>query len=113
MYLSDLIHYNIDEKSGEEYAEKQRPLSEKAFSIQVMASRDPNVSPIAIREMYDVDVEIFKEFDNGWYKYTVGNFDTYQEASKMRNKLRLQGLREAFIVGYRNGIRVPLKYLMD
>ena len=78
-----------------------------------MATHDGNISPIAVREMYGIDVDVYKEFANGWYRYIVGNFMNYSEASKLRNKLRLQGLREAFIVGYRDGQRVPIQSLRD
>jgi hypothetical protein len=113
MLLSELIHFNIDERSGEQVAEKQRPITKKSFSVQVMATRDGNVSPIAIREMFNIDLDVYKEFEDGWYRYIVGNFMTYQQASKIRNKLRLHGLREAFIVGYKDGKRVPIESLMD
>ena len=113
MLLSELIHHNIDERSGEQVAKKQRPISKKSYSVQVMATRDGNVSPVAIREMYDIDLDVYQEFADGWFRYIVGNFMNYSQASKLRNKLRLQGLREAFIVGYRDGKRVPIESLRD
>jgi len=111
--LSELIHHNIDERSGEQVAKKQRPISKKSYSVQVMATHDGNVSPVAIREMYDIDLDVYQEFADGWFRYIVGNFMNYSQASKLRNKLRLQGLREAFIVGYRDGKRVPIESLKD
>ena len=113
MLLSELIHHNIDERTGEAIVEKQRPVSKKSYSIQIMATHDGNISPIAVREMYGIDEDVYKEFANGWYRYIVGNFMNYSQASKLRNKLRIQGLREAFIVGYRDGQRVPIESLQD
>lgn len=111
--LSELIHYNIDERTGEQVVEQQRPISKKSFSVQVMATRDGEISPYAVREMYGIDQDVYKEYENGWFRYIVGNFENYSQASKLRNKLRLQGLREAFIVGYSDGKRVPIESLMD
>lgn len=113
MLLSDLIHHNIDDRTGEQVVEKQRPISKKSYSVQIMATRDGNISPIAVREMYDIDVDVYKEFANGWYRYIVGNFMNYSQASKLRNKLRMHGLREAFIVGYKDGQRVSIESLKD
>ena len=113
MLLSELLHHNVDQRSGQQVAEKQRPVSKKSFSVQVMATRDGNISPLAVREMYEIDEEVYKEFEDGWYRYIVGNFMNYNEASKLRNKFRMRGLREAFIVGYKDGRRVPIKSLRD
>lgn len=113
LLLSDLIHHNVDERTGEEFVEKQRPISKKSYSVQIMASRDGNISGIAIKEMYGIDEDVYKEYASGWFRYIVGNFMNYSQASKLRNKLRLQGLREAFTVGYRDGKRVPIESLKE
>lgn len=111
--LSELLQNNIDERSGQQIAEIQRPISKKSFSVQIMATHDGNISPLAVKEMYEIDEEVYKEFDGGWYRYIVGNFMNYNEASKLRNKFRMRGLREAFIVGYKDGVRVPIESLRE
>ncbi|MEZ5082327.1 MAG: SPOR domain-containing protein [Bacteroidales bacterium] len=85
-----------------------RPPMEKAFSIQVLATKDGNIPVSEIRAKYNVDDDIFKEYDakDGLYRYSVGDFNTYTEAAKVRNKIRAAGFREAFVVGYKDGKRV-------
>lgn len=112
LLINELLSQNSDNQSGQP-PNMQRPISKKSYSVQVMATRDGNVSPNAIREMYEIDIEVYKEYADGWYRYIVGNFMDYSQASKLRNKLRIQGLREAFIVGYRDGKRVPIETLRD
>ncbi len=61
-----------------------------------------------IREKYEVDEEIFKEYNesDGLYRYSIGNFSTYTGAVKVRNKIRARGFRDAFVVGYKDGKRI-------
>jgi cell division protein FtsN len=94
----------------------ERPALSKAFSVQVMASKDGDISVSSIRELYEVDEEIFKEFDetDGLYRYSIGNFTLYTDAAKVRNQIKLRGHKEVFVVGYKDGKRVAdLKTLLE
>jgi len=54
-----------------------------------------------------VDREVQVEQDDGFYKYTVGPFQTYQEALSYRERVeRLPDVEGSFVVGYRNGSRI-------
>ena len=54
-----------------------------------------------------VDREVFVEQHNGYYKYTVGPFQTYSQAmSYKENVENIQEVQGAFVVGYNNGNRV-------
>jgi cell division protein FtsN len=85
----------------------RHPVS-KAFSVQILATKDGNISVSEIREKYDVDEEIFKEYNqsDGLYRYSIGDFSSYAEAAKVRNRIRASGIRDAFVVGYKDGKRV-------
>jgi hypothetical protein len=48
----------------------------------------------------NMNVEMINE--NGWYKYSVGDFTSYDEASKFRKS---SGIKNAFVVAYRKGTR--------
>jgi len=55
-----------------------------------------------------VDKEVLVEQHEGYYKYTVGSFSTYQQAVSYKNQVEgLPGIDGAFVVAYRNGRRVP------
>lgn len=52
----------------------------------------------------DYSVQVIKENDS--YKYLVIGFNNKDAATKVKEEMRKKGFREAFVVGYRNGIRV-------
>jgi len=93
--------------------EKQRPVTKKSFGVQIIAFRDKDISVRAVKELYAIEQEVYKEFLEGWYQYTTGNFNTYKEAAKLRNKLKLKGVSDAFVVGYKEGVRVKLSTILD
>ncbi len=49
---------------------------------------------------------VLVERHNGLYKYTVGSFNTYDQANDFRNTVLSRGIRGAFVVAYRNGKRI-------
>lgn len=40
--------------------------------------------------------------------YTVGNFGKYADATKMKNQLILEGMKDAYVTAYHNGVRIPV-----
>ncbi len=93
-----------------------RPEISKGFSIQILATKDGSISVTEIRNKYQVDDDIFKEYNesDGLYRYSIGNFSTYTGAVKVRNKIRAKGFRDAFVVGYKEGKRVKdLKSILE
>lgn len=79
------------------------------FRIQVSAVRYPGDdgsyfgdSPL----LQDLRVEN----TDGWYKYTVGPASSYIEAEKMKDRINAETLvKDAFVVVYRDGRRVPVE----
>jgi len=93
-----------------------RPAISKGFSVQILATKDGNISVSDIRDKYEVDDDIFKEHNesDGLFRYSIGNFSTYTGAVKVRNKIRARGFRDAFVVGYKDGKRVEdLKSILE
>ena len=81
-----------------------------------MATKNGDITVSSIRELYEVDEEIFKEYNesDGLYRYSIGNFTLYTDAAKVRNQIKLRGFKEVFVVGYKDGKRVKdLKSLFD
>jgi len=81
-----------------------------------MATKDGNITVAALRELYEVDEEIFKEYDetDGLYRYSIGNFSLYTDAAKVRNQIKLHGFKGIFVIGYKDGKRVnDLKSILD
>jgi septal ring factor EnvC (AmiA/AmiB activator) len=46
-------------------------------------------------------------------KYTLGTFSDYWEADKFKKYIRKMGVRDAWIVPYKDGLRVPLKDVLE
>lgn len=76
------------------------------YRVQLSANRTAFDAVSFFREV-GVDREVLVEQHEGYYKYTVGPFSTYDQALSYKN--RMDGLSEiagAFVVAYRNGRRV-------
>lgn len=71
------------------------------YRIQVAANKTP-LSQRALQNMYYGNKGVEMITENGWYKYSVGDFDTYKEADDFRSS---SGIKNAFIVAYRRGTK--------
>ncbi|MDF9801046.1 DNA repair exonuclease SbcCD ATPase subunit [Catalinimonas alkaloidigena] len=94
--------------------EQNVPLSNQydeglVFRVQIGAYRDKNL------EAYlDTSENFNGETDaEGLQIYTLGNFRDYWEANKFKKYLRAMGVKDAWIVPYRDGIRVPIKEVLE
>ncbi|MBP6414357.1 MAG: N-acetylmuramoyl-L-alanine amidase [Bacteroidia bacterium] len=47
--------------------------------------------------------------ENGMYKYTVGNFNDFNEAMNLQKEIRTNGFKEAFVVAFKDGKRINMK----
>ncbi len=57
---------------------------------------------------YNLTRPVLVERHDGLYKYTVGSFSTYAQASDFRNTVLSRGISGAFVVAYRNGKRIDV-----
>ena len=78
------------------------------FRVQVTA----NLTAIDARSHYrneGLDQEVLVEIHDGWYKYTAGSFQSYDQAVAYRNRVeRLSSVSGSFVVAYRDGRRVSI-----
>ena len=72
------------------------------YSIQIMAVYF-QVDSARIKEIYGGEDEVTERFEDGMYKYTVGNFETFDEAREFRKTLTIP----SFIVAFQDGERIP------
>jgi tetratricopeptide (TPR) repeat protein len=52
-------------------------------------------------------IEHFKD-NRGYTIYTTGNLSNFDDAIKMQGQVRQEGIKDAFIVAYKNGKRIPV-----
>lgn len=76
------------------------------YRVQLTANMNPFDATTFYREA-GVSREVLVEQHNGYYKYTVGPFQTYDQALMYKEQVdRLEQVHGAFVVAYRNGNRV-------
>ena len=74
------------------------------YKVQIAADKKP-LSQNTLRRIYNGNKEIEMISEEGWNKYSIGDFNTFSEADNYKNTL---GVSDAFVVAYRNGVKVDL-----
>jgi hypothetical protein len=74
------------------------------YKIQVAASENP-LSIVDLRKIYNYKLMFNNEFENGYYKYSVGQFKSYEEAATFKNSMNVP---DAFIIAYRDGQKISI-----
>ncbi|NOX47809.1 MAG: SPOR domain-containing protein [Chlorobi bacterium] len=75
------------------------------YSIQILALMYNNVNPENLKRKYHIAESVKVEKFNNWRKYTVGHFISLREAKASLANIKQKGLKDAFIVGYKDGFR--------
>ena len=78
------------------------------YRVQVLAKRDKLPSYNYLRDRYNIVVDIYENYQDGVYRYSTGSFSTYQEALKHSYLMKDKGVQDAFVVAYKNNIRVKI-----
>lgn len=82
------------------------------YRVQVMASKEyPNWDYLnKAKESYPQLKILYGSFPDAFTRFTVGQFKTAKEATKLKNELRALGYRDAFVVMFVNGKRKVISY---
>lgn len=62
---------------------------------------------------YDSSPNFGAESADGLQKYTIGVFRDYWEADNFKKHLRTMGVKDAWVVSYKDGVRVPIKDVLE
>ncbi len=86
------------------------PKSEKGvvFKVQIGAYEG-----IDITDQANDNTDLGAETSGSVKKYTLGYFRDYWEADKFKKYIRAMGLKDAWIVAYRDGKRVDVKDVLE
>ncbi len=78
------------------------------YRVQVRAKYGKPISLEWINRQYNLPQnEIRESRHNGYFIYTVGSFDTYEQARTRRDQIRSRyGISDAFVVAFKNGERL-------
>jgi hypothetical protein len=75
------------------------------YSIQIAASEIVLTNIEQKINAKGFDEKILEDYDGRIYRYSVGDFETIDEAKLLKEKLVTEGYPDAFIVEYINGVR--------
>ena len=86
------------------YLAKQFLEKEKVYSVQVKSFVENNVTLSS-----DALTNTLFVKNNPFYSYSLGNFETLEEAQKFRTQLVDMGFRDAFVASYKDGKRLKIE----
>jgi len=101
---------NTAEASTEKTAELNIPSPQSGifYKVQICATRkSPSRNGKFFEQKYKVKDEVELTNHEGWKKYIIGSFNSYAEAKAFGQKTR-ELVKDAFIVAYDNGERIPV-----
>lgn len=78
-------------------------LNNVTFRIQIKASK----KHIESNSKDFKNLEVKEEHENNYYKYTTGEFLDKESANEYKFSLVKMGFKDAFVVTYLNGERIP------
>jgi hypothetical protein len=78
------------------------------FKVQVAASKT-KISQTELAKIYCGNLSVYEVFEDPWYRYSIGNFEDYSEALRLRDRICTPG---AFVVAYKNGSKIPVRRAM-
>lgn len=91
--------------------EAKSPEENVVFKVQIGSFANGRVTPV-FKSLYNKLSKLRKidEYtDSRKYKiFTVGNFVNYNDANTLKNQLKLEGVKGAFVVAYKNGEKIPI-----
>lgn len=86
------------------YLAKEFLAKEKIYSVQIQSFLDNNVTLASDAVTNSLFVKT-----NPFYAYSLGNFETLDEAQKFRKELVGMGFEDAFVASYQDGKRVQIE----
>ncbi|MBP5368716.1 MAG: hypothetical protein J6Z01_09725 [Bacteroidales bacterium] len=86
--------------------EPPKPVDKIIYKVQIAADDKP-LTIEYLRKIYPSTEGLNNELVDGIYRYSVGFFNTYEEADKARKEIIAKGVTTGvFVVAYKNGKRV-------
>lgn len=96
------------EESMDVSGQKTRVAKGVVFRVQIGAFKNKDLA-----KYFDQNGSFDGEVDNSMQQYTLGTFQDYWEADKFKKYLRAMGVKDAWIVAYKDEQRVPLKDVLE
>lgn len=94
----------VDQPMGMKASPKQQNIR---FCVQLAASPKPLVTSTEKWQRISYRIEVIQE--SRMYKYQARHFLNFQQAFSAKLQVQRQGFKDAFIVAYKNGEKIPLQ----
>ncbi len=83
------------------------------FRVQILATSRPAEAEDYFR-IHNIPGKIYKEYDNGLYKYTTGSFTSYRDARAFVSRLKeTTDIANAFVTAYEGDRRISVREALD
>jgi len=109
----------IDEQASKDNMEKKEIISDKEIKKEIKKEEiKPNIIykvqiGTYLKEMKNTDkfkdLTLEETFNNGTYKYSIGNTFSKDEADRLKKIMREKGFNGAFVIAFSDGIRINVK----
>ena len=76
------------------------------FHVQIAAHTVPMSNKYISENIYFGKLEVRELYEKGWYKYSIGEFDNFNDAKSL---LQSSSVRKSFVVAYQNGEKLTIK----
>jgi hypothetical protein len=73
------------------------------YRVQIISNVKPRGS--TVYKFKGVDYKTYEYLYNGAYRSTIGEFNSYKPALDLQNELRRSGVKDAFVVAFKNNVR--------
>ncbi len=84
------------------------PNSVVTYRVQVFATRNRLPSFDYLLTQFNISVNIFENYQDGIYRYSTGSYLTYNEALNYSRIMKNKGVVDAFVVAYKNDLRISI-----
>lgn len=78
------------------------------FRVQLAASTRP-MDKSHLKKLTGMDIDVKQDFIDGYYKYTIGQEKSVQEATQLLRKLNADNFKNPFIVAYEGDKRITVQ----
>ena len=78
------------------------------YRVQILAKRTRLPDINLFKHKYGITDDVHENYQNGVYRYSIGYFRNYHDALQYSNVIRNKGVFDAFVVVYKDNVRVAL-----
>lgn len=97
----------VQSKKEQKVDTPERPAEEQIiFYVQIAAHTVPMTKEYLRDNVYQGKMEVREIHEGGWYKYSIGEFDNFNDAKTL---LQSSSVRKAFVVAYQGNNKLSIK----